>query len=356
MSAFRFHDPLWLLLLLPLAIAVWRSRQLASNSTILFSNVERLRAAPRTWAQRAKPLVSSLWPLGMFSLIIALARPQLGHEEIRINTEGIAIMMCIDRSGSMSAMDFEFDGKRVNRLEVVKRVFRDFVLGRSGFSGRADDLVGLVAFGGFAESKCPPTLDHDTLAKILETVKIPEPIFDSRGRIMNESLLAEEQATAIGDALGSAVERLKDLKMKSKVIVLLSDGESNAGVLTPDEGTEAAKAFGIKIYSIGVGTNGLAPFLVTDRDGQQFLRNQMVKLDEAALRKIATTTGGSYFNASDTESLKQVYEAINQLEKTETEGKVYTDYRDLFQYFVLPGVVLILLELLLLSTRFLSIP
>ncbi|MFO0941803.1 MAG: VWA domain-containing protein [Pirellulales bacterium] len=356
MSAFRFHDPLWLLLLLPVLWVTWQSRKQFNKASIQFSNVEHLRNIPRSWAQRLKPFVNWLWPLAMISLIVSLARPQLGHEEIRLNTEGIAIMMCIDRSGSMNAMDFEFEGKRVNRLEVVKRVFRDFVLGKAGFSGRPDDLIGLVAFGGFAESKCPPTLDHDTLVKILDTVKIPEPVFDSRGRIINESLLNEEQATAIGDALGSAVDRLKDLKIKSKIIVLLSDGESNAGVLTPEEGTEAAKAFGIKIYSIGVGTNGLAPFVFTDRDGQQFLRNQMVKLDEAALKKIATSTGGSYFNAADTESLKQVYEAIDQLEKTETEGKVYTDYRDLFQYFVLPGAILILLELFLLATRFLSIP
>lgn len=356
MSAFRFHDPLWLLVILPVLWLTWQNRKQRSKPSILFSNVEHLRQIPRTWTQRAKPVVNSLWPMAMISLVLALARPQLGQEEIRLSTEGIAIMMCIDRSGSMNAMDFEFDGKRVNRLEVVKRVFKDFVLGKAGFSGRPDDLIGLVAFGGFAESKCPPTLDHDTLAKILETVKIPEPIRDSRGRIINESLLNEEQATAIGDALGSAVDRLKDLKIKSKIIVLLSDGESNAGVLSPDEGTEAAKAFGIKVYSIGVGTNGLAPFPVTDRDGQQFLRNQMVRLDEVALQKIASATGGSYFNAADTESLKQVYEAINQLEKTETEGKVYTDYRDLYQYCLLPGVMLILLELFLLATRFLSIP
>lgn len=356
MSAFRFHDPIWLILLVPVLLLVWKEQRKSKRYAIGYSNVDILKKVPVTWAQRFKPWVAWLWALGMTSLVIGIARPQLGREELRLNTEGIAIMMCIDRSGSMDAMDFEFEGKRVNRLEVVKRVFRDFVLGKSGFSGRLDDLVGLVAFGGFAESKCPPTLDHQTLAKILETVKIPQPILDSRGRIMNESLLAEEQATAIGDALGSAVDRLKDLKIKSKIIVLLSDGESNAGVLSTDEGIEAAKAYGIKIYCIGVGTNGVAPFLVTDVDGRQFLRNQMVKLDETALKNIATSTGGSYFSAADTQALKDVYEQINQLEKTETEGKVYTDYRDLFQYFLLPGLGLLLLELLLISTRFCSIP
>lgn len=356
MTAFRFEDPLFFLLLIPLtAMFAWSLRK-KSPIAITYSSVGLLNGLPRTWAQRTRNLLPWLWRLAVVLCVVAIARPQLGHEEIRINSEGIAIMMCIDRSGSMNAMDFEFNGRRTNRLEVVKRVFRDFVSGTSGFNGRADDLVGLVAFGGFAESKCPPTLDHETLVKILDTVKIPEPIMDSRGRIINEELLREEQATAIGDALGTAVDRLKDLKIKSKIILLLSDGESNAGVLNPEEGAQAAESFGIKVYCIGVGSNGLAPFLVTDSLGRQYLENQQVRIDEESLRAIATKTGGKYFNAKDTQALKVVYEEIDKLEKTMSEGKVYTNYRDLYQFFLLPAAALVLLEIVLTATRFRSIP
>lgn len=355
MNAFRFHDPLWLLLLIPLAGFIWWKVR-ANPAAIVYSSVSILQGLPTTWAQRLRRRLPWLWRLALTLMIFALARPQLGREEVRLQTDGLAIMMCIDRSGSMRALDFPLDGKRVDRLEVVKRVFRDFVVGKDGFSGRREDLVGLVAFGGFAESKCPPTLDHDTLLKILDTVKIPEPIVDSRGNLINESLLQEEQATAIGDAIGVAVDRLKDLKIKSKIILLLSDGESNAGVLTTEDASEAAKAYGIKIYCIGVGTNGLAPFKTTDIFGRQVLQNQPVRLDEAALQAIASTTQGKYFNAADTSALKQVYAEIDQLEKTETEGKIFMDYRDMFQWLMLPAFTCIMLHVLISSTRFRAIP
>lgn len=356
MNAFRFEDPWWLLLLLPVAWITWRKRSKKLLQAIVYSSIEGLKARPRSLAGRLKPWLEWLWPIAATLVLLAIARPQLGREEVRLNTDGIAIMMSIDRSGSMNALDFEVDERRVNRLEVVKQVFRDFVQGAEGFQGRPDDLIGLVAFGGFAESKCPPTLDHDTLLKILDNVKLPEPILDSQGRVINEDLLREEQATAIGDALGTAVDRLKDLKIKSKVIVLLSDGESNAGVLSPDEAAEAAKAFGIKIYCIGVGSNGQAPFLMTDAFGRKFLQNQLVRMDEATLKSLAEKTGGQYFNAKDTEALRGVYEQIDLLEKTQTEGKIYTDYRDLYPWLILPGIALVILEMLLTSTRFRSIP
>jgi Ca-activated chloride channel homolog len=355
MNAFRFHDPLFFLLLIPLVGIIWWKRR-SGTPAVVYSSTRLLEGLPKSWAQRVRPLLPWLWRMGMILLIIAMARPQLGQEEVRLHTDGLAIMMCIDRSGSMRALDFPLEGKRVDRLEVVKRVFRDFVAGKDGFAGRVDDLVGLVAFGGFAESKCPPTLDHDTLLKILDTVKIPEPILDSRGNIINELLLREEQATAIGDAIGVAVDRLKDLQIKSKIIVLLSDGESNAGVLSTEEATEAALAYGIKIYCIGVGTNGLAPFKATDMFGRQVIQNQQVRLDEESMKKIASKTEGRYFNATDTEALKEVYAEIDKLEKTKTEGKIYTDYRDVFQWLMLPGLAFILLQLILTSTRFRTIP
>lgn len=355
MNAFRLHDPLWLLLLIPWAVLLWWQARLTAVA-VVYSSISLLAGMPKTWAQQLKRFLPWLWRLGVLLMIFGLTRPQLGHEEVRLRTDGLAIMMCIDRSGSMRALDFPLDGQQVDRLEVVKRVFRDFVVGKAGFAGRVDDLIGLVAFGGFAESKCPPTLDHDTLLKILDTVKIPEPILDSNGNVINETLLQEEQATAIGDAIGVAVERLKDLNINSKIIVLLSDGENNAGVLGPEEATQAAAAYGIKIYCIGVGTNGMAPFKTTDMFGRTVLQRQPVRLDEAALKSIASQTNGKYFNAADTEALKEVYTEIDQLEKTQTEGKIYTDYRDIFQWFMVPGLACVLLQFVLSSTRFRTIP
>jgi Ca-activated chloride channel family protein len=288
--------------------------------------------------------------------VIALARPQLGKEEFRVHADGIAIEMCIDRSGSMQAMDFEIDGERANRLAVVKKVFRQFVDGGDGLKGRSDDFIGLVDFGGYAEAKCPLTLDHGALEQMLDLVKIPEPVTDSRGRMINERLLQEDLSTAIGDALTLSVDRLKTVKAKSKIIILLSDGESNAGVVTPEEAANAAKAFGIKVYTIGIGTNDAVPFPAVDPFGRKILVPQMFRLDEATLKMIADTTGGRYYNAQDTESLKKIYAEIDQLEKTESEGRLYTEYRELFEYALFPGLALILAQIVLVSTRFRSLP
>jgi len=322
----------------------------------LYSNVELFRDLPVTFAQRVKRLLPWLRILGMCLIVVALARPQSGREEFRIRTEGIAIEMCIDRSGSMRALDFPVDGKRVNRLDAVKRVFRQFVAGESDFAGRPDDLIGLVVFGGFADAKCPPTLDHGALLDILKTVQIPEPIRDQQGQVINERLLQEEQATAIGDAIAVAVDRLKDVKSKSRVIVILSDGENTAGVVQPVEAAEAAAAFGIKIYSIGVGTTGMAPFPAIDAFGREVLQAQPVRLDEETLKALADKTNGKYFNASDTEALAKVYAEIDRLEKTETEGRIYTEYREVFQAAMLPGIILVLFQVLLGTTRFRSLP
>ena len=171
------------------------------------------------------------------------------------------------------------------------------------------------ALGGFAEGKAPLTLDHGALLEVLETVNIPQPIRDKRGAVINERFLQEEMATAIGDAVAMAVDRLKDSQAKSKVVILLSDGENTAGVATPQEAADAAKAYGIKIYSIGVGSTGQAPFPAVDLFGREVLRPRNVRLDEATLKMMAETTGGQYFNAKNTRSLQQVYTEIDKLEK-----------------------------------------
>ena len=356
MSGFRFQDPLWLLLLIPLLalaiLAIRRQRRVA----VLYSEVSVLKSLPKTLALRAKRAVPWLRMLGLALVVAALARPQRGREEFRIQAEGIAIQMCIDRSGSMQAMDFQLDGRRVDRLAAVKQVFRDFVAGSGRLPGRPDDLIGLVAFGGYADGKCPLTLDHGALLEVLSEIEIPQPVRDSRGRVINSRLLQEDLATALGDAVALAVERLRDVEAKSKVIILLSDGKQTAGVIDPAEAADAAKAFGIKIYSIGVGTTGWAPFPVVDAFGKRQFRPQPVELDEKALKMLAETTGGRYFNAQDTETLERVYAEIDRLEKTMSEGRLYTQYRELYQYAMFPGLGLVLLEIMLVCTRFRSLP
>lgn len=356
MSAFRFQDPLWLLLLIPVLGVGFLSLRRERNSAVLYSNVELLKGLPVTLAQRWKRFLPWLKIGGLVLIVVALARPQSGREEFRIRTEGIAIEMCIDRSGSMRALDFSVDGERVNRLDAVKQVFHQFVAGEGDFDGRPDDLIGLVVFGGFADAKCPPTLDHGALLDILDTVQIPEPVVDKQGRIINERLWQEEQATAIGDAIAIGVDRLKDIKSKSRVIVLLSDGENTAGVVQPEEAADAAAEFGIRIYSIGVGSTGMAPYPTTDAFGRNVLSAQPVRLDEETLKMLSKKTGGRYFNAQNTEALAEVYSEIDRLEKTETEGRLYTEYREIFQWLMLPGLACVVFQVILTSTRFRGLP
>jgi Ca-activated chloride channel family protein len=338
-----------------LAATIWSIRH-GRRGAMLYSSAQLIKGLPVTLAQRVKRGLPWVRFSALSLVILALARPQWGLTEFRISTDGIAILMCLDRSGSMMAMDFDIDGRRVNRLEAVKHVFRRFVAGDRELVGRPDDLIGLVSFGGFAEAKTPLTLDHGALLEVLDTVQIAQPIYDDQGNTINERLLAEEQATAIGDALTLAVDRLKESNAKSKVIILLSDGENTAGIAEPAEAAEAAKSFGVKVYSIGVGSTGPAQFPITDPFGREVFVRQHVRLDEETLREIAETTEGSYFAARDTDALTAVYQQIDRLEKTATEGKLYTQYRELFQWLLLPGICLVLLETGLRWTRFRELP
>lgn len=355
MNAFRFQSPLLLLFLIPvIAICFFMGRK--RRFAVLYSSVEYVRSLPITFRQRVRRTLPWLRALGLVLIVFSLARPQLGREETRIHTEGVAIQMCIDKSGSMQAMDFMLDKERVNRLDAVKDVFRKFVTGGDDFYGRQDDLVGLIAFGGFASALCPPTLDHGALLEVLAAVQIPKPIEDEQGHVLNARLLQEEQATAIGDALALAVDRLKNVTSKTRIVVLLSDGENTAGVVSPEEAAAAAKEFGIKVYSIGVGANGMAPFPFVDRYDRIVLSPQPVRLDEATLKLIASETGGEYFNAKDMESLKAVCEQIDKLEKTEIEGRLYTEYREVFVYSLATGLACILLAEILAATWLRGLP
>lgn len=356
MMGFRFHDPLWLLMLIPLALLWWMTFRRRGNTAVLYSDVSIAAALPVTFALRVKQVLPWLLLVGGTLAVVALARPQHGREEFRVRKDGIAIEMCLDRSGSMQAMDFDLDGEQADRLTAVKNVFENFVEGKDGLPGRPDDQIGLIAFGGYAHDRCPLTLDHGVLSEITKTIKIPEPIYDEQGNMINESILQEEHATAIGDAVTAAIDRLKDAKAKSKVIILLSDGEQTAGAVDPSEAAETAKAFAVKVYSIGVGTTGRAPFPAIDAFGRERLIAQSVRLDEETLKMVAETTGGRYFNAKNTAALEEVYAEIDRLEKTLSEGRLYTEYRELYQYAMFPGLGLILLEIMLVCTRFRSLP
>ncbi len=357
MNTLRLHDPLWLLLLLPVAALVFHDIRRRSRCAVLYSSVQVLKTLPRTLAQRVKATLPWLRFVGLALVVVALARPQAGREEFRIRTEGIAIQMVCDKSGSMQAMDFEDeDGQPADRLSAVKRVFRDFVAGKGDLPGRPDDLIGLVAFGGYAEGVCPLTLDHGALLEILESLEVPKPVVDARGRVINEQLLQEEMATAIGDALALGTARIKDSKAESRVLILLSDGENNFGVIEPLEAAAAAKTFGVKVYTIGIGSTGMAPFPAQDAFGRTQLVQRPVKLDDVILKAIADETGGEYFNARDSSSLEEVYGEIDALEKTETEGRLYTEYRELFAYFLFVGVGMIVFQMMLSTTRFRSLP
>jgi Ca-activated chloride channel family protein len=353
MSTIRLVDPWWLLLIVPLAVATSVAVRRERRISALYSSSRLLDHLPVTLAQRCQRFLPWMRVTGLLLVVVALARPQAGLSQFRIRTEGIALVMCLDRSGSMEALDFQLGGERVNRLAVVKRVFRDFIAGTGKLPGRPDDLIGLVTFGGYAEGIAPLTFDHGALLQMLGTVQIAQPVYDSAGRVVNERYLEEERATAIGDAVTLAVDRLRDSSAKSKAIILLSDGENTAGIVDPAAAAEAAKTFGIKIYAIGIGTTGRVPFPASDRDpfGRQRFIARPVRLDETTLKMLAQTTGGQYFNAQDTEALENVYAAIDQLEKSESEGILYSEYRELFPWWLVPGLVLICGEFILRHTR-----
>lgn len=356
MTEFRFQSPLWLIALIPVFASFFWSLRRRPRSAVLYSSIALFQSLPVTMAQRLKKTLPWMRTAGLVLVVLALARPQYGEEEFRVRTEGVAIEMCLDRSGSMRALDFQLNGRQVTRLEAVKDVFRRFVTGGEKSEGRPDDLIGLIAFGGFADNLCPLTLDHSALLDTLATVKCPEPIFGRNGQVLNAELYQEESATAIGDAIAAGVDRLRSTNAKSKVLILLSDGENTAGVLSPEEGVKLAQEYGVKIYSIGVGTSGRVPVEDIDRFGRKHVVLANLRMDEAALRALADQTGGKYFAATSTAALENVYAEIDQLEKTETEGHIYTHYRELFASMLVPGLCLVLLELALASTRFRTLP
>ncbi len=360
MNAFRFQSPLWFIALICLLPVVVKLLRLRRRQSVTFSSLTMLDDVAPSLLSRLYPFVSWLRVIGLTAVVIGLARPQEGIQGYRERRDGIGIQICLDRSTSMSAEDFELNGNQVSRLDAVKDVIRRFVVGEedTDLKGREDDQVGLVAFGGFAEVRCPATLDHGVFEELLSDVKLPEPVRDSNGDIIQAGyqLYRQEGATAIGDALALSADQLRRSQAKSKVIILLSDGEHNAGVLSPDQAIEVAKEFGIRVYSIGVGSSGRRFIRDVDMFGKEQYVPMNLRLDEDTLREIADETGGRYFHADNTDGLLGVYREINQLEKTSTEGTVYREYRELCFSWFLAGLLLIVSEVLLRSTLFRGVP
>jgi Ca-activated chloride channel family protein len=346
-----FYSPWYLLLLLLLPLIGWRLWSSSRTFSVPFSSTRFAIGLRPTWRQRLAWLPAAL-TLGTVALmVIALARPREGREQTVVDSEGIAIEMVVDLSGSMRAMDFQIDGKHVDRLTAIKSVAGRFIHGddsaneKAKLTGRTSDLVGLISFARYADAVLPPTLDHAFVMAQLNHQQIVTRRTDD--------------GTAIGDAISLAVEKLNRLdgkkreKVKSKVMILLTDGENNAGDFDPVQAAELAKTMGIKIYTIGVGTRGSAPVPVRNPfTGRQEIQWAEVNIDEDTLQKIATTTGGKYFRATDTESLDAIYREIDQLEKTKVESRHFVDYRELAVQSIhangwsFPPLVLIALGLL----------
>ena len=317
-----FFSPWYFLLLLLLPLVAWRLFAPRRNPAVRFSSVNLARQVTPTLRQRMTWLPGALTIAALLAMIVGLAQPREGREQTVTDSEGIAIEMVVDRSGSMQAMDFQVDGEHVDRLTAIKNVAGKFVAGGDKLNGRFSDLVGLITFAGYADGETPPTLDHAFLVSQLNSTQI-----------VNDR---SEDGTAIGDAISLAVEKLNALdarqkeKVRSKVVILLTDGENNAGQLDPIQAAELAETMGIKVYTIGVGTKGQAPMPVEDPfSGRKVIQWVPVSIDEVTLTKIAAITGGKYFRATDTDSLEKIYSEIDLLEKSKVEAQHFTDYREL---------------------------
>ena len=332
MTFFQFEDPWLLLFMLMLPYMAFKGKK-KQQATINYSTIGTLQSIRTAQVDFFSALPLILRILSVMLLILALARPQEGHKSQEILSVGVDIMLALDTSGSMQALDFIKNEKRDTRLAMVKDVVSKFI------ENRPNDRIGMVVFGSEAYTQCPLTLDQGILQSFLSKLDIG----------------MAGDSTAIGSAVGIAVKRLKDLESDSKVIILLTDGRNNAGSLPPVQAAQTAKAFGIKIHTIGVGTHGKAPFLVNSIFGQRYVY-QEVDIDENTLKEISKLTGGQYFRATDLESLKSIYKQIDQMEKSEVKVLDHSEYTELFHYFLIPGILLLLSEIILSNTVLRRIP
>ena len=336
----RFASP-WILLslgVLPLLVVAYWRWVLPRRARLHFSSLRLFQDVPRSARQRLRQLPVGLRIACLGLLVLALARPQSGASSTSIESEGIDIILTLDISGSMLAVDMSPESRGatvrdVSRLEVAKAAAREFILGRQ------TDRIGLVIFAGQAVTQCPPTLDYNVLLQFLDQVKV--------GQI--------EDGTAIGTAVVTAVNRLRESTAKSRVIVLLTDGANNAGMVDPITAAKVAKAVKVKMYTIAAGREENARFPVDTFFGRQYVR-QYSPIDEKTLQQIAAITGGLFFRATSPEKLKGIYEQIGRMEKTKVETKEYVEYSELASDLVLPALALLALEGILTQVVFRRLP
>ncbi len=332
-----FAHPYFLLLLLLLPAFAWLKGKRGRSPAFLYSSVKLVEGFTRARRSRAGGFLAALRWLTLALFIVALAQPRLMKSNTTVKASGVDIAVAFDLSGSMLSEDFVVKGARVNRFNMARSVLKKFIDQRPG------DRIGLVVFASQAYIATPLTLDHEFLQENLDRLEI--------GSI-------NQNQTAIGDALGTAVNRLRDLKSKSKITILMTDGQNNAGKIQPLMAADAARALGIKVYTIGIGEQGEAPMPVgrNPYTGQMVYQNVPVDVDEDTLQKIADATGGKYYRADNAERFQQIYAEIDKLEKTEATINKYTEFKELFPWLVAGGLGLLLIELVLGQTIFRRLP
>jgi Ca-activated chloride channel homolog len=329
-----FAYPWLLLCLLAIPLIAWlRSRQ-TIQPAFLYSSVQLVKGITSLHHTSRGKILLRLRYLTLALLIVAFARPQLPEGDSKIKASGIDIVVALDLSGSMAAEDFTLHGRDVNRLTIAKSVLEEFI------DKRPSDRIGLVAFAGQAYIAAPLTLDHDYLLQNLKRL----------------DLHTIGDGTAIGSGLSAALNRLREIKSKSKIVILMTDGVNNAGKVMPLTAAEAAQTLAIKVYTIGVGTRGIAKVPGRDAFGNVRYFQQKVDIDEETLTEMAKRTGGKYFRADNTETLRKIYGEIDKFERTEAEVKKFQRYTELFKWFVLAGTSLLMLEIILGNTVWRRLP
>ncbi|MGA2685468.1 MAG: VWA domain-containing protein [Verrucomicrobiota bacterium] len=323
-----FAHPYWLLLWLLLPLAAWLKGRRGSPPAFLYSSVRLVEGLTRVRRSRAGAFLMSMRWLVLALFIAALAQPRLMKSQTTVKASGIDILVALDMSGSMVSEDFVVDGRRVNRFNMARSVLEGFI------DQRPDDRIGLVVFATQAFIATPLTLDHDFLREDLDRLEI--------GAI-------NPNATAIGDGLSTALNQLRAVPAKSKIVILMTDGENNSGKVDPLTAAQAAQALGVKVYTIGVSKNGMAPMPVGKNPytGETVYQMEPVDVDETTLKQIAQITGGQYHRADNAERFQQIYAEIDKLEKTEAVVNKFTQYEELFPWMVATGLALLLAEMVL---------
>ena len=332
-----FAHPWFLLLLAVIPMVAWWHGRRGRQAAFLYSSVQLF--SPIADLKQARPenaLALMRW-LTLALFVLALARPQFIESETTVKASGVDIVIALDLSGSMEAEDpgFELKGQQVNRLALAKDVVRQFV------ERRPNDRIGLIAFGTQAFTASPLTLDHDFLQHNLERLELNT---------------IDGTRTAIGSALATSVNRLRELPSKSRIIILMTDGQNNAGEVPPLTAANAAQSLGVKVYTIGVGTRGTARVPRVNAFGRKVYIPTQVDIDEDTLKEIASKTGGNYYRADSADTLRRIYDQIDELEKTEAEISKYVRVEEWFAWAAVPGFVLLLLEILLRHTIWRRLP